>query len=216
MAIYSIYRITNLVDGKVYIGKTKQKPIDRWHRHVRDASKGSQTLLHRAMRKHGIENFKLDVIFNTILEADLNEFEQYFINEYHSFMATANGYNMTKGGDGISPDLCSSIQKKKVAAGEHFFQTDRAQEIRKASMAKLLAEGRHPFQGSIGSALAKKQNAIFNVFKGENGTAMHRKQMSEGRHQSQKTHVCPHCNKEGKGAGMFNWHFDKCKNKSKN
>ena len=94
-----IYKITNIVNGKIYIGKTIRKAEERWRGHLYQAFGKSQdrdSYVHRAMRKYGKENFKYEII----QEASnflLNDLERYWIQKYD---AVNNGYNMTLGGDG--------------------------------------------------------------------------------------------------------------------
>lgn len=102
-----IYKITNQINGKVYIGQTsKIDPTKRWneHRHAVIDPDQKERPLYRAMRKYGIDNFKFEVI-ETVYEEDhttLNQREQYYIKKYNSFLYSddSNGYNLTLGGDG--------------------------------------------------------------------------------------------------------------------
>ena len=71
-----IYKITNQVNGKVYIGQSV-KIKSRWAQHKREVNSGnSNTLLYNAMRKHGIENFTFEVI-EECSQKQLNEREIY-------------------------------------------------------------------------------------------------------------------------------------------
>lgn len=91
-----IYKITNLVNGKVYIGKTIYDCEKRFRQHLQEAKKHTHRKLYNAINKYGQENF----IVETLIEADnskLDELEQYYIDQYDSFRT---GYNMTMGGDG--------------------------------------------------------------------------------------------------------------------
>lgn len=122
MAIYSIYKITNLVNDKVYIGKTTKEPSKRFKAHCTSAASGSQLLIHNALRKYGVENFKFEVIFNSFQASDLDFYECHFIGEYQSFVNEGrNGYNMTKGGEGLDPDTARQLAKQKLAEGKHNF-----------------------------------------------------------------------------------------------
>lgn len=98
-----IYKITNQVNGKGYIGKTIDSVEERWRHHKSDANrltihgKAAQNRpLYSAINKYGIENFKIE----TIEECDisvLEDRERYWIEYYQTFK---NGYNATIGGDG--------------------------------------------------------------------------------------------------------------------
>ena len=84
-----IYKITNLINGKIYIGQHIQytKSIDSYM--------GSGTLLKKAQKKYGISNFKKEIIEECTLE-NINEREIYWISEFNCI--TPNGYNLAKGG----------------------------------------------------------------------------------------------------------------------
>lgn len=95
-----IYRITNTVNGKVYIGQTKQHDFEkRWSLHKQSIKrvKGGCPLLKAAMLKYGVEHFKFEVII-ICFDADLMEMEKEYIVRYNS--VTPNGYNILPGGQG--------------------------------------------------------------------------------------------------------------------
>jgi len=96
-----IYKITNLVNNKIYIGQTRNSLNSRWSCHIRD-SKYASTGIDSAIRKYGKENFKVEVLDDTASSLEeLNNLEIYYIKLYNS---TNNkiGYNQTTGGGGIS------------------------------------------------------------------------------------------------------------------
>ena len=89
-----IYKISNDINDKVYIGQTRQPLHQRWSMH-KQHSKTKPNLLYRAMRKYGIEHFSIEII-EECDENLLNEREVYWINFYDSYH---RGYNMTIGGE---------------------------------------------------------------------------------------------------------------------
>lgn len=91
-----IYKITNDINDKVYIGKTTQTVDKRWKEHIYDMRAGSQTHFHKAVRKYGVEHFSISVIEEYPNE-ELNKMEVYWIGRYNSYN---QGYNSTIGGDG--------------------------------------------------------------------------------------------------------------------
>ena len=93
-----IYKITNLFNGKIYIGQTSQTINQRWKEHLKD-SKNPKYPLHKAIHKYGIENFKIEEIEACEIE-NLNEREIYWISFYNSYKGS-NGYNATLGGEGV-------------------------------------------------------------------------------------------------------------------
>jgi len=85
-----IYITTNLINGKIYIGKDK---------HNNQKYYGSGLLLKEAIKKYGIENFKKEILEYCVSETELNDKEKFWINHYQSFQRDI-GYNLTLGGDG--------------------------------------------------------------------------------------------------------------------
>lgn len=96
-----IYKITNKINQKVYIGKTQYSIERRFREHI-DSSKRARCEkrpLYDAMNKYGIENFSIELIEET---NNPEEREKYWINYYRSYIgfSDCNGYNATLGGDG--------------------------------------------------------------------------------------------------------------------
>ena len=91
-----IYQITNLLNGKIYIGKTESTIEERFKEHCKDAFSRikEKRPLYAAMRKYGIHNFQIELIEETDIP---NEREVYWIERKQSFKY---GYNATRGGDG--------------------------------------------------------------------------------------------------------------------
>lgn len=104
-----IYKITNLVNGKVYIGQTVKALCSRKAEHIHRCNFGErQHKLYKSMRKHGIENFKFEEIFHCLDKKHLDEMEKYFIGKHDSY---EHGYNSTEGGDNISIETRQKISK---------------------------------------------------------------------------------------------------------
>lgn len=91
-----IYKITNVINGKCYIGKTKHESVIRWRDHVNGYHPSS--LIHKAIVKYGVEKFSFEVIERNVQDSLLNELEVFYISKFNS--KTPNGYNLTVGGDG--------------------------------------------------------------------------------------------------------------------
>lgn len=92
-----IYKITNDINQKVYIGKTERGVEERFKEHCRDYLKRSceKRPLYAAMKKYGPEHFHVELVEET---DHPEEREQYWIKFYNSYGST--GYNATMGGDG--------------------------------------------------------------------------------------------------------------------
>lgn len=92
-----IYKITCLVNNKIYIGLTTTSIEQRWKGHI-NASKKSQKHLYASMRKYGIKNFKIEQIDETDDFEKLGELERFYIKKYNSTNPEF-GYNNTFGGE---------------------------------------------------------------------------------------------------------------------
>lgn len=94
-----IYKITNIINNKIYIGLTINTLDNRLTQHRYEAKHGTDRPLYRAMRKYGDKAFKAEIIDTANNLKELKEKEQYWIKYYNSYGANGNGYNATKGGD---------------------------------------------------------------------------------------------------------------------
>lgn len=93
-----IYKISNSVNDKVYIGKTLSSIEKRFQEHKKDSSRDTENIrpLYRAMNKYGYDCFFVELVEEAPIE-HLSEREQFWIEYYNSYH---NGYNATLGGDG--------------------------------------------------------------------------------------------------------------------
>lgn len=110
--ISGIYKITNLINGKCYIGKSNNIKL-RWYDHKRKINDYDYPL-YNAFRKYGIENFKFEII-EEVEENLLNEKEKFYIQEFNSFN---EGYNCTLGGEGMYGFSHSDETKKKCSESQ--------------------------------------------------------------------------------------------------
>ena len=106
-----IYKITNKVNGKIYIGLTKQKLQSRFRGHLSDARKalkndGRVCYFQNALLKYGKENFILEQIDQADTKEELCRKEEYWISYYNSTDRSI-GYNVSEGGEG--GDTCSEF-----------------------------------------------------------------------------------------------------------
>lgn len=94
MKISGIYKITNLINNKVYIGQSKDV-IDRFKQHLNCAiNKHGKSYLYNSMNHYGVENFSFELVKETY---DLDYWEKFFIYWYRSNEEDF-GYNLTSGG----------------------------------------------------------------------------------------------------------------------
>lgn len=99
-----IYKITNAINNKVYVGQTIKDLKIRWSQHKSQTRYVGQNCnrkicryLHTSMKKYGIENFFIEIIETCQNIGELNSKEVYWIKKLNSL--APNGYNLNYGGD---------------------------------------------------------------------------------------------------------------------
>ena len=143
---YKIYKCSNNINGKVYIGYTHKSLEKRMIEHRSCSKNGSYYLLHKALQKYGEDNFSWEIIFESKdKEHVLEKMESYFIKEHNSYFETGHGYNMTHGGQGGMTDkkhTTETKEKLKIARSKRVVEpmlgkkhSDEAKE--KMKLAKL-------------------------------------------------------------------------------
>ena len=95
-----IYKISNNINSKVYVGKTTLTLEQRFKEHQSDSKKEflCKRPLYNAMKKYGTSAFYIELI-EEVSDDILNERESFWIEYYNSY---TNGYNATLGGDGTT------------------------------------------------------------------------------------------------------------------
>jgi len=86
-----IYKVTNKINNKIYIGQTIMTLYERWKKHCRRGN-----ALFNAIKKYGKENFTIEEIDGANSLTELNYLEQHYI--YINNCIAPNGYNLTSGG----------------------------------------------------------------------------------------------------------------------
>ncbi len=161
-----IYKVTNKVNGKRYIGQTVKSLNERMFRHIHDAlGSWDNIYFHKAIRKHGVENFKWEILIECYSRNELDNIEIKLIKKYNTF---GSGYNLNVGGKGnagfkLTEDTrqkmseakkgknhpnygkhCTKETKKKI--GDANRNKSRSKELRKKISESLKGEN-HPNYG---------------------------------------------------------------------
>lgn len=125
--IIYLYKITDLINNKIYIGQTVNSGR-RWSDHKWLSKRKPEQYIHRAMNKYGVENFDYEVIATCRTSEDASETEKQLIIQYDS-RNSEKGYNVAPGGDspwnlGLPKELNpltgvprSEEVKKKISEG---------------------------------------------------------------------------------------------------
>lgn len=133
---YTIYRTTNIVNGKTYIGKHQTKDVD-------DGYLGSGIALEKAIKKYGKVSFKKEVLFVFDSEDEMNQKEKELVTE--SFIASNSNYNMGVGGEGGSHfkgkkhSEETKTRLSEMAKGRQISDSAR-QKISEANRKRVLSE----------------------------------------------------------------------------
>lgn len=91
--MYSLYKITNLLNNKNYIGITNRNPYERFAEHKKRSSK---SFIGKAIQANGIENFSFEILLTNIKDNEISKIEREYIQKYNSLLP--NGYNADLGG----------------------------------------------------------------------------------------------------------------------
>lgn len=105
-----IYKVKNIINKKIYIGKTTNTLQERKKSHEKKAKYKPKTHFHRALKKYGNDNFEWEILQTANNAEDLNQLEQTYIKKYNSYK---EGYNMTNGGEGGDTISNKSYEEKK-------------------------------------------------------------------------------------------------------
>ena len=180
-----IYKATNTVNGKYYIGKTKNSLESRIKSH-KVASTKKDWLFYRAINKHGFDNFKWEIIIECEDVNELNELEKKYISENN------NGYNVAKGGDGgdtisnhpnkeILRENVSKFHKGKILTEEHKEKISNAHKGKTKDWAKDTAKKMS--EGNVG-----KESKL----KGSHLTDEHKEKISDANKGKKKVFTEQH------------------------
>ncbi len=123
--ICGIYKVTNNINGKVYIGQSVDI-YSRWQHHksccVNQKCHEYNSPFYRALRKYGIENFVFEIIEQCSVD-ELDDKEIFYIKYYNSFVhfENSNGYNNSIGGNqGSRFRVKSQEEKMKIAKNRKY------------------------------------------------------------------------------------------------
>lgn len=121
-----VYMIVNLVNGKRYVGQTIQDPKVRYRDHINGVKGNWNSLIHRAIKKYGKENFIFGVIEECQNREELNDLEEKMIEFYNSHV-DSHGYNIEK--KYMGSKIVSESTKEKMRKSSN--KPERIEEVSK-------------------------------------------------------------------------------------
>ena len=117
-----VYCIENVLNGKRYVGITTRTIKERFAEHCK-----AESYIGKAIRKYGVENFKLYELVVANSREELCNLEVYYIEKYNTFK---NGYNQTIGGDGVVKDIFIKVSlNEKQKQFVEFVNKENEKEI---------------------------------------------------------------------------------------
>lgn len=200
-----IYKITNNINGKIYIGQTTRSLEERLSEHKRKR----KPLISKALRKYGIENFSIEIIYEASTIDELNKKEFEFIRKYNCI--TPNGYNQCEGGGNTigynhtkEAKERMSKAKSKIYTGEnnpmygkHHSDEAKKKMSEKRKNRKLTDE----WKKKIGDSCKKK---VINIDTGEIFNSI--KEAAEY-YNLKDTHISRVCKGKRNKTGGFRWKY---------
>lgn len=202
-----IYKITNQIDGKQYVGQTVRPLTERFQEHARKKS-----ILNNAIKSYGIENFLVEKIDSAETIEELNEKEIEWISKLNTL--TPNGYNLCFGGGNTtgykhkpkSKKLMSLKRKGRFTAEQnHFYKKKHSEETRKKMRAAWTEERkRHLAEMSRERNMRNQAVKVRNV---ETGEIFDSIKAAAKRYELKPTHITRVCRGRRKTTGGFHWEY---------
>jgi group I intron endonuclease len=193
MTIGFVYLIKNKINSKGYVGITETSIDERWAGHIKTSRSSSNLLIHKAIRKYGVDNFDVTLL-ETCDSHDISNREKFHIINEKTFVCDYpdQGYNMTKGGEyGIlgyrhTDDTKRAISESLQGDKNPFFGRKHSQESIERMRLKLTGKKASPETRAKLSAAAKGRKIdpktiekIANANRGRRQTDEARARMSE-------------------------------------
>jgi group I intron endonuclease len=156
-----IYKITNIISGKSYIGQTISSLNVRWSKHTKEYSRCYA--LSNAISKYGKENFEIEVIEKCVSRDELDDREVFWINYFNT--KYPNGYNLKDGGKSPRHSETTKAKLSEIGLREDnpHRGIPRTSEVKEAIGSKAKARG----TSGTEAAVASKRKSIICVETGE-------------------------------------------------
>lgn len=130
-----IYLITNIVNGKVYVGQTTKTIGERFSEHKSEARRGSELPFHRAVRKYKPDAFTATELEKCSDRDSLNQAETRWIRTLHA-ATSESGYNCTSGGEG-GYERTPESRLRIAAAQTRYLEAHPEETLRLGAQSKL-------------------------------------------------------------------------------
>lgn len=130
MGEYTVYKHTNKINQKVYIGLTSQEPCQRWKggHGYKPKTLGTTSYIYNAILKYGWDNFSHEILFTGLTKAEAEQKEIELIAQYKSNQREF-GYNIDSGGNSVGKMSEETIQKLRDIHKDKAANADRYRKI---------------------------------------------------------------------------------------
>lgn len=193
--MYYIYKITNKVNGKCYIGITRNIE-QRWNNHKgKTKIQTEKRPLPMAMKKYGIDNFLFEIIEETNCIIEARSKEIYYISELKTLW-TENGYNISPGGSIPSEEQIENIRERMI----------------KNNPMSILRYNKGSFQKGHKPIFDEKRRSNHRKAKIGDKNPMYGNSEAS-LHLNSTKYTCPHCGNSTNLGNYKRWHGDNCKKK---
>ena len=202
-----VYKVTNMVNGKIYVGQTTTSLQKRWYQHCHKSSRCRY--LYHAIQKYGANNFEVEQIDVARDRAELDLKEWFWIQHYGCMIP--NGYNLKSGGSTPSYSeesrLLMSMNHADVSGsnnpryGVHLSAVTR-KKIRDSQLGKRLSD-EHRLKCCLNST---RRKAVKNIDTGEYFPSS---RAAEKHYDLAHGTISRVCRGDGYTAGGFHWSYVK-------
>ena len=202
-----IYKIENLQNGKVYIGQTVRDLQVRIGEHIRKDT----TIMGKAFKKYGIEQFSISEIDEAKTIEELNEKEKYWIDYYKC--VTPTGYNQCIGGENTLGYSHSEKSKKKMNAsksklftgdGNPFYGKQHSDES-KAKMSEKRKGMAHLSAEQVQNL--RKSHHTVKVLNVDTSEVFDSVKEAGEKYNLKPTHITKVCRGRQKTTGGYHWEY---------
>jgi len=179
-----IYIIKNLINGKIYIGQTRNFK-ERCHSHK--YNKDSKMIISKAIKKYGFDNFKISIIESNLDIEFLDEKEKFYIKKYNSQNKNI-GYNLDPGGcknkilsEEHKNNISLGVKKAISLMGEHPNKGKKRSDEHKKKLSEINSGNKNPnFNGKLMTKEVRKKISENNKWRcGEKNSFFNKKHTKE-------------------------------------
>lgn len=168
-----IYKITNTINNKIYIGQTSRSIKERWNRHRWTSTiQNPRMPISAAIKKYGKENFKIEQIITCVSLDHMNFMEIYYTNVFNAW--SPYGYNL-KAGNSLGPysletreKISSKLKGRKISDETRKKLSESHKNIRLSEKTKMklsiINKNKKPHENAIRASI-KSSSKTYEIIK---------------------------------------------------